>query len=232
MDHVHPHERRAGDAGALRGEGRVASFSADALGCACCAQTSVSAVHRVLNAVLSPPHFDKFIQSVAEVMEHSYPFWWPGRGVGLATDNFQMDKTFHRQQLTKKNTTESNPLMQARPHPHTQNPDTLANFPLELQAAPSRGQGRNPQTLAACPSPNPDQAAFSIAYRTNDTSYPGPLCDLGWMRTLVAEQTADHFGIWAEGDSRRRGLSLFETILRPELLLGEPHAPSRQPAQR
>jgi hypothetical protein len=73
-------------------------------------------VHRVLNAVLSPQHYDKFIQGVAQVMELSYPHWWPGRGVGFATDNFQMDKTFHRQSLMKKNTAESNPLMQARPN--------------------------------------------------------------------------------------------------------------------
>ena len=47
-------------------------------------------------------------------MELSYPHWWPGLGVGFASDNFQMERTYIRQSLIKKNTKESNGLLQAR----------------------------------------------------------------------------------------------------------------------
>ena len=140
MDHVHPHERGAVNAGArplprsqqphsTQPPHRLRRLRLAATRTAppptpppCFAQISISAVHRVLNAVLSPPHFDKFIQSVAEVMELSYPYWWPGQGVGLATDNFQMDQSYQRQALTRKNTARSNPLLQARSNP-TPNPN-------------------------------------------------------------------------------------------------------------
>lgn len=94
--------------------------------------TSMDALGAVTHVVLSAEHSRKFLEMVANVIELSYQYWWPGQQIGFATDNYNEEKSYYHQSLAKKNTAETNRLQQAC-------------APLE----PSRGATRHTHAAAA-----------------------------------------------------------------------------------